>query len=60
MNTRLPEDIVVCRAFDVAEEFNAIGSCLKKEYTYRIFNSRIRNPFYVHRPTFTQSGWMRR
>ena len=31
VNTRLPEDIVVCRAFDVAEEFNAIGSCLKKE-----------------------------
>ena len=22
--------------------FNAIGSCLKKEYTYRIYNSRIR------------------
>ena len=52
VNTRLPEDIVVCRAFDVAEEFNAIGSCLKKEYTYRIFNSRIRNPFYVHRAYF--------
>ena len=52
VNTRLPEDIVVCRAFDVAEGFNAIGSCLKKEYTYRIFNSRIRNPFYVNRAYF--------
>ena len=52
VNTRLPEDIVVCRAFDVAEDFNAIGSCLRKEYTYRIFNSRIRNPFYVHRAYF--------
>ena len=52
VNTRLPEDIVVCRAFDVAEDFNAIGSCLKKEYTYRIFNSRIRNPFYVNRAYF--------
>ncbi len=51
-NGRLPEDIVVCKAFDVAEDFNAIGSCLKKEYTYRIFNSRIRNPFYVHRAYF--------
>ena len=51
-NGRLPEDIVVCRAFDVAEDFNAIGSCRKKEYTYRIFNSRIRNPFYVHRAYF--------
>ena len=52
VNSRLPEDIVVSRAFDVAEEFNAIGSCLKKEYTYRIFNSSIRNPFYVHRAYF--------
>ena len=51
-NGRLPEDIVVSEAFDVAEDFNAIGSCLKKEYTYRIFNSRIRNPFYVHRAYF--------
>ncbi len=52
VNSRLPEDIVVCRAFQVADDFNAIGSCLKKEYTYRIFNSRIRNPFYVHRAYF--------
>lgn len=52
VNSRLPEDIVVCRAFHVADDFNAIGSCLKKEYTYRIFNSRIRNPFYVHRAYF--------
>ena len=52
VNSRLPEDIVVCRAFEVAGDFNAIGSCLKKEYTYRIYNSRIRNPFYVNRAYF--------
>ena len=52
VNSRLPEDIVVCQAFEAADAFNAIGSCLKKEYTYRIFNSRIRNPFYVHRAYF--------
>ncbi len=52
VNTRLPEDIVVRAAYDVGEDFNAIGSCLKKEYTYRIFNSRIRNPFYVNRAYF--------
>ena len=51
-NGRLPEDIVVCRAFDVAEDFNAIGSCVKKEYTYRIYNSRFKNPFYVNRAYF--------
>ena len=36
----------------MAEDFNAIGSCIKKEYTYRIYNSRIKNPFYVHRAYF--------
>ena len=30
-NGRMPEDIVVSEAFDVAEYFNAIASCLKKE-----------------------------
>lgn len=52
VNTRLPEDIVVAEAFDVAEDFNAIGSCIKKEYTYRIYNSRFKNPFYVNRAYF--------
>ena len=33
VNTRLPEDIVVTKATEVPEEFNAIGSCIKKEYT---------------------------
>jgi tRNA pseudouridine38-40 synthase len=52
VNTRLPEDIVVIRASEVPEEFNAIGSCHKKEYTYRIYNSRIRNAFFVNRVWF--------
>ena len=52
VNTRLPEDIVVFKATEVSDEFNAIGSCIKKEYTYRIFNSRIRDPFYVNRVWF--------
>lgn len=52
VNTHTPEDIVVKEAYDVPEEFNAIGSCLKKEYTYRIYNSRIKNPFYVNRAYF--------
>ncbi|MBQ1834439.1 MAG: tRNA pseudouridine synthase A, partial [Oscillospiraceae bacterium] len=47
-----PEDIVVREALEVADSFNAIGSCLKKEYTYRIYNSRIKNPFYVNRAYF--------
>ena len=52
VNTHTPEDIVVKEAIEVAEDFNAIGSCIKKEYTYRIFNSRIKNPFYVNRAYF--------
>lgn len=52
VNTRLPEDIVVCKATEVSSGFNAIGSCLKKEYTYRIYNSRIGNAFYVNRAWF--------
>jgi tRNA pseudouridine38-40 synthase len=52
VNTRLPDDIVVVKATQVPDEFNAIGSCLKKEYTYRIYNSHIRNPFYVNRVWF--------
>lgn len=51
-NTHLPEDIVVTGAMDVHEDFNAIGSCVKKEYTYLIYNSRIRDPFYVNRAWF--------
>lgn len=52
VNTRLPDDIVVVTATPVSDAFNAIGSCLKKEYTYRIYNSRIRNAFYVNRVWF--------
>lgn len=52
VNTRLPRDIVVCKATEVPEGFNAINSCIKKEYTYRIFNSRIRDPFFVNRVWF--------
>ena len=52
LNSRLPEDIVVTSAMDVHDGFNAIGSCVRKEYTYLIYNSRIRDPFYVNRAWF--------
>ena len=52
LNTHLPEDIVVTNAMEVHEGFNAIGSCVRKEYTYLIYNSRIRDPFYVNRAWF--------
>ena len=43
---------MVKEALEVAEDFNAIGSCIKKEYTYRIYNSRFKNPCYVDRAYF--------
>lgn len=52
LNTHLPPDIVVMKAREVHENFNAIGSCVKKEYTYLIYNSRVRDPFYVNRAWF--------
>lgn len=44
-NSRLPDDIAVSAAVEAPEGFNAIGSCIQKEYVYRIRNSRIRDPF---------------
>ena len=52
VNTRLPDDISVYKATVVPDRFNAIGSCVKKEYTDKIYNSRIRDPFYVNRVWF--------
>ena len=45
LNSRLPADIAVSDAVEVPDSFNAIGSCLQKEYIYKIHNSRIRDPF---------------
>lgn len=52
INTILPDDISVMEAMDVPEDFNAILSCVKKEYTYRIYPSRIRDPFLKNRAYF--------
>jgi tRNA pseudouridine38-40 synthase len=43
---------MVTKAFEVHENFNAIGSCSRKEYTYQIYNSRLKDPFYVNRAWF--------
>jgi len=55
VNTRLPDDIAVSAAVEVDDSFNAIGSCVKKEYLYRIHNSRIRDPFWEKRVCFYPS-----
>ncbi len=52
VNARLPGDISVLAAKDVESGFNSILSCLRKEYTYRIYVSRVPNPFLSSRALF--------
>ena len=52
VNSRLPHDISVFSAMEGSRDFNAIGSCVKKEYIYRIWNASIRDPFLENRVCF--------
>lgn len=52
VNSRLLDDIAVVDAVEVPDDFNAIGSCVKKEYVYKILNSRIPDPFLAARVCF--------
>ena len=52
VNSRLPGDIAVSDAVEAEEGFNAIGSCRKKEYIYKILNSPIPDPFLEKRACF--------
>jgi len=52
VNSRLPDDISVVDTVEVPDDFNAIGSCVKKEYVYKILNSRIPDPFLADRVCF--------
>ena len=52
VNRLLPPDISLQKAAVAGSDFDSNLSCVKKEYTYRIFNSRIRNPFYSDRAYF--------
>lgn len=50
-NSILPRDISVSGAQDVPDSFHPVRSCIKKEYTYEIYNTPHRNPFltnYAH------------
>lgn len=55
VNSRLPEDIAVLEAVECEDDFNAIGSCIMKEYIYKIANTRIRDPFLQKRVCFYPS-----
>ena len=56
MNAQLPGDISVSDAVEEKADFNSILSCVKKEYTYYIHNSNIRDPFLDKRVWFHPSA----
>lgn len=46
LNAVLPESVAVYDCEEVSEDFHARYSCTGKEYIYKIWNARQRNPFY--------------
>ena len=45
LNRYLPDDVAVYSVVDVPDGFHARYSCEGKEYVYKVWNSRVRNPF---------------
>lgn len=52
LNAHLPPSVAVRSARTVSEQFHARYSCIGKEYLYKIYNSRTRDPFSVGRALF--------
>lgn len=46
LNGVLPKDIAIKNCEDVDISFNSRYHCIKKEYIYKIYNGKVRNPFY--------------
>lgn len=46
LNTYLPDDIAVYECKEVDQSFHPRYDCKSKEYVYRIYNAKYRNPFY--------------
>ena len=56
VNALLPFDIAATDAVEAPDDFNSILSCIKKEYVYKLQNSRIRDPFLTSRAYFFPSA----
>ena len=52
INALLPPDLCILQAVEAPSDFNAVLSCIKKEYTYRIHNGRFPDPFLAKRAYF--------
>jgi len=48
LNSKLPNDIAVIDCKEVPMDFHPRYSCKSKEYVYKLYNGRIRNPFYAN------------
>ena len=46
VNIKLPPDIAVLSAKEVPSDFHPRYDAIKKEYVYKIHDSRVKNPFY--------------
>ncbi len=52
LNALLPHDVAVTGACEVPEDFHAVFSCTRKEYTYYIRSGGVRDPFERDRVWF--------
>lgn len=46
LNSNLPNDIAVTSCKEVSYDFHPRYDCKSKEYVYKIYNGKIRDPFY--------------
>lgn len=47
LNTKLPKQIAVLSCREVEQDFHARYNCKSKQYVYKLYNAKIRNPFYA-------------
>lgn len=47
LNALIPDEIAVLSAKEVPSDFNSRFDCKGKEYVYKVWNSRVRNPFLI-------------
>lgn len=62
LNAVLPESIAVYGCDDVSDGFHSRYDCFGKEYIYKIWNAKQRNPFYsnyaLHFPRYIDEGFL--
>lgn len=55
INSYLPDDIVIKKAFEVDKEFHSRFSIIKKCYLYKIINSQTKDAFLANRVAFVRN-----